>query len=320
MVGHGGRCLGLGLDNEHRYLSADPLIDGPASTQGWNRYSYVHGNPLSFTDPSGFCIDKKKGCDWKDGPGHDGSVLEEVLVTGNRGSNANMSSFAAAMHGSAMRSIGGDLGGGGGSGPGLDVIEEVVTTASRIGFGLSMPSLAASDSTTDGAVDWCAIAEALAQEDAAPIRSDNDMLDAVDAELTLLGGAATAAASSTQGDAFVRMTSAAYDASALAPRGISTMAEQFGPLARGLAVAGWGVNLFQIAIGHQRAGMSGATFASIDAGVTNVSARLGPAGIAYALAFNLTGGSQAMHQAQGHLGRIERMNSAGTLCAAARRK
>ncbi len=37
-----------------RFLSADPFIDGFYDTQGWNRYSYVHNRPLSFTDPSGF--------------------------------------------------------------------------------------------------------------------------------------------------------------------------------------------------------------------------------------------------------------------------
>jgi RHS repeat-associated protein len=37
-----------------RFTSADPLIDGAALTAGWNRYSYVRNNPLSFTDPSGF--------------------------------------------------------------------------------------------------------------------------------------------------------------------------------------------------------------------------------------------------------------------------
>jgi RHS repeat-associated protein len=37
-----------------RFLSADPLIDGVMNTQGWNRYSYVKNNPLSFIDPSGF--------------------------------------------------------------------------------------------------------------------------------------------------------------------------------------------------------------------------------------------------------------------------
>jgi RHS repeat-associated protein len=37
-----------------RFLSADPFIDGAGNTQGWNRYSYVKSNPLSFIDPSGF--------------------------------------------------------------------------------------------------------------------------------------------------------------------------------------------------------------------------------------------------------------------------
>ena len=37
-----------------RFLSADPFIPNPMSTQSFNRYSYVQNNPLSSTDPSGF--------------------------------------------------------------------------------------------------------------------------------------------------------------------------------------------------------------------------------------------------------------------------
>ena len=39
-----------------RFLSADPFVQFPKSTQGFNRYTYVNNNPLSFTDPSGFGI------------------------------------------------------------------------------------------------------------------------------------------------------------------------------------------------------------------------------------------------------------------------
>jgi RHS repeat-associated protein len=41
-----------------RFLSADPIVQAPANTQSYNRYSYVFNNPLSFTDPSGYgaCI------------------------------------------------------------------------------------------------------------------------------------------------------------------------------------------------------------------------------------------------------------------------
>lgn len=37
-----------------RFMSADPYVTHPTSAQGYNRYSYVRNNPLSFTDPSGF--------------------------------------------------------------------------------------------------------------------------------------------------------------------------------------------------------------------------------------------------------------------------
>jgi RHS repeat-associated protein len=37
-----------------RFLTADPFVTNPRSSQGWNRYAYVENNPLGFTDPSGF--------------------------------------------------------------------------------------------------------------------------------------------------------------------------------------------------------------------------------------------------------------------------
>jgi RHS repeat-associated protein len=37
-----------------RFLSADPIVQAPALSQSFNRYSYTFNNPLSFTDPSGY--------------------------------------------------------------------------------------------------------------------------------------------------------------------------------------------------------------------------------------------------------------------------
>ena len=41
-----------------RFLSADPFIQAPDNLQSFNRYSYVHNNPLSYTDPSGYFLKK----------------------------------------------------------------------------------------------------------------------------------------------------------------------------------------------------------------------------------------------------------------------
>lgn len=42
-----------------RFLSADPQVQFPKASQSFNRYSYVHNNPLSYTDPSGYGLFSK---------------------------------------------------------------------------------------------------------------------------------------------------------------------------------------------------------------------------------------------------------------------
>ncbi len=39
-----------------RFLSVDPFISMPGSSQAYNPYSYVMNNPLSYTDPTGYFI------------------------------------------------------------------------------------------------------------------------------------------------------------------------------------------------------------------------------------------------------------------------
>lgn len=39
-----------------RFTSADTMIDGVRSTQGWNRFSYVKGNPIKYKDPTGHIL------------------------------------------------------------------------------------------------------------------------------------------------------------------------------------------------------------------------------------------------------------------------
>jgi RHS repeat-associated protein len=58
----GGRVLHAKFG---RFLSADPTVPHPDSTQSFNRYSFVQNNPLSRVDPSGFTDFAVGG--WDDG-------------------------------------------------------------------------------------------------------------------------------------------------------------------------------------------------------------------------------------------------------------
>ncbi|WP_280525245.1 RHS repeat-associated core domain-containing protein, partial [Leptospira wolffii] len=42
-----------------RFVSADTIIDGEFDTQGWNRFSYVKGNPITYKDPTGHAIEER---------------------------------------------------------------------------------------------------------------------------------------------------------------------------------------------------------------------------------------------------------------------
>jgi len=44
--------------NSGRFLSVDPFISMPGSSQAYNPYSYVMNNPLSYTDPTGYVVKK----------------------------------------------------------------------------------------------------------------------------------------------------------------------------------------------------------------------------------------------------------------------
>ena len=46
-----------------RFLSPDPIVGDPTSSQSWNLYSYVRNNPVSYVDPTGLSTWPLE-CDW----------------------------------------------------------------------------------------------------------------------------------------------------------------------------------------------------------------------------------------------------------------
>ncbi len=126
-----GRVLDPALG---RFLSADPYIDGPLSTQGWNRYAYVQGRAMSATDPSGYILCRPVCANngfhppgfWDDVWAWLNSLesqLETIEVTARRDPFApTWVSLIDDIHGLPNPLVG--------LGEGSEVLEEVVVTAS----------------------------------------------------------------------------------------------------------------------------------------------------------------------------------------------
>ncbi|MGB5103818.1 MAG: RHS repeat-associated core domain-containing protein, partial [Steroidobacteraceae bacterium] len=83
-----------------RFLSADPYIDGPLSTQGWNRYAYVQGRVMSAIDPSGFGSTRYQGPQQSNGHGN----VSVIIVTGSRLRN-NLEALAGFLNRWAISDI-----------------------------------------------------------------------------------------------------------------------------------------------------------------------------------------------------------------------
>ena len=101
----GGRIYDPALG---RFLSPDPNIPEPGNTQAFNRYAYVHNNPLSFTDPSGFVEQRIDDCN----DGNNCTPFEPAVLDPGKGDDClwdcptRMPSwFANFVNGSQFRNI-----------------------------------------------------------------------------------------------------------------------------------------------------------------------------------------------------------------------
>jgi RHS repeat-associated protein len=116
-----------------RFMTADPVMQAPFSTQGLNRYSYVFNDPINATDPSGFQVAFNPGTFTMGGESVSATPWAVNLGGGGGGGSALGSggSSAAAGAGSATA---GQVASTLGAGAGLaSSIAQTVSTG--IGFG-----------------------------------------------------------------------------------------------------------------------------------------------------------------------------------------
>ncbi|MEM9774924.1 MAG: RHS repeat-associated core domain-containing protein [Chloroflexota bacterium] len=66
----------------NRFLTPDTIVPEPANPQSWNRYSYVHNNPINLVDPSGHSSQKVFTA------GRGGAVDSHMLLNDDAGRKA----------------------------------------------------------------------------------------------------------------------------------------------------------------------------------------------------------------------------------------
>lgn len=88
-----------------RFMSPDPVMQAPFSTQGLNRYSYVFNNPMNATDPSGFEVTTGQ---WIGGTAFTAGVVG--LLAQQAGLFSGIGSAATAMVASPLAAAPGGVG------------------------------------------------------------------------------------------------------------------------------------------------------------------------------------------------------------------
>ncbi len=73
--------------NAGRFLSVDPFIQDPGSTQSLNPYTYIFNNPLSGIDPTGYLVE----CETDDCSNLNTENIEDIVVNPDGSITANFS-------------------------------------------------------------------------------------------------------------------------------------------------------------------------------------------------------------------------------------
>jgi RHS repeat-associated protein len=295
----GGMSMGLNHMNGRvqdaitgRFLSADPYVSEPGNTQNYNRYSYVHNNPLSYIDPSGFdvvCYGGVVACDGQ---------LEEVITTARRvpvfGLPLIPIVVAPAGGVTVTFPVGGTVD---------EPVTEVTTTARRVG------------GENQGIYTCKALARVQLQIEAGGGRRSESpySLATLDKQVGSLSAFTTAVAASTQGNEFLARTSDWRDASPLSNRVLPTGAATMGSVPKVLGTTGLLVNGAQIFEGFGTSTEQG-VYASADAAISLLVGRAGVPGVGAAFLYSLSGGTEAAVERNRLLGLAEQYEALSMLC------